>query len=660
MSSPGIVSLAFFAAVLGGGAPCAGGGAAQEEDQTPALIVQFEGGRVEDNVSAVLGELVKGGYVETRSFPLAAGEGLCDVYRTKAQLPGDCTTGTLELAFALNPRARNHKALPRGFEVEVPAVELVPYNHTVTLDPSVAADRVRSKELKTFWKEQLLDQKTAPNGAERLVFMGYRLTVPTASDEALAELHEKLLPYQSPNVVVTPVYLKPPPVKLYSATSRYWDACVAGTPLTAGALDLGALVGAAPERCAATCQGDCSEVVVVDTAISHHPDLETSFGGSSQGTPYHPVCQAAFDASVHHGTHLAGIVGADGGEGRIRGVDPGAPLVGVVRDATGRGDVTVAAEIEARATDPLPIFLFASRWQARPCRQRGAGNAIAMRVCEGKPLWIAAVGNDDLEVTTAFPYGPMNLGDERNVVNVTACASCEPGSLQPTILQGTNWSSSSPRMVHVAAPGLDIPGPITTSEYGRASGTSQAAGFVAGVAVAMRNCYPSAYSWPHLVKTRLQSTSRPFPPVPAGEDRADDGLAAGIVAAGVALLDPGPDWVKRRHGDWEEVRIRRWLRSDFSVLHPVSRNLVGPWLRPQDVLRLVRFVPTDPAEDDQWTIYSRVPWDDGRNHLGEVIRTGPGILDRSSADLLELCSGETLALDAVEDLLVALVPEDCP
>ena len=332
----------------------------------------------------------------------------------------------------------------------------------------------------------------------------------------------------------------------------------------------------------------------------------------------------------------------------------------VVRDAAGQADATVAAEIEARSAGPLPVFLFASRWSARPCRQRGDGNAIAMRVCDIKPLWIAAAGDEGQEITTAFPYGPMNLGDERNVVNVTACGDCEPGSPSPRILTAANWSSSAYRMVHVAAPGVDIPSPITTSEYGRASGTSQAAGFVAGVAAAMRNCYPSAYSWPHLVKMRLQATSRPFPPVPAGQERPDGGLAAGILDAGVALLDPGPDWVKRRHGDWEAIRIRRWVRSDFSVLHPVSRNLVGPGVRPQDVLRLVRFVPENPALSDQWTVYSRVPWDDGRSHQGEVIRTGPGLLAGPDASALELCSGEMLPLDAIEDLLVALVPGACP
>jgi len=494
------------------------------------------------------------------------------------------------------------------------------------------------------------------------VFRGYRLTVPVPDDEALAELEKRLRRFQSRYVALIPVSREPARVKLYNATTRYWNACITRTPFTTGVLDLGGLVGAAPERCTSACPGaDCSEVVVVDTAISRHPDLESSFGGSSQGTPYQPVCRIDFDEREHHGTHLAGIIAADGGDGRIRGVDPGVPLVSLVRDAEGLGDVTVAAEIEARTASSLPVFLFASRWQARTCRRRGDGNPIAMRVCENKPLWIAAAGDEGHEVTTAYPYGPMNLGDERNVVNVAACESCEPGAASPPrILSAGNWSSSDPRMVHVAAPGTDIPGPVTTSEYGRTSGTSQAAGFVAGVAAAMHNCYPSAYTWPHLVKTRLQATSRPFPPVPTGEERPDEGLATGIVDAGVALLDPGTDWVKKRHGDWEPVRIRRWLRSDFSVLHPVTRNLVGAWLRPQDVLRVVRFVPVSPAESDQWTIYSAKPWDDGRNHQGEVFRTGPGILDNTSGNVLELCSGETLKLDDVEDLLVALVCERCP
>ena len=291
--------------------------------QAPALIVQFEGGRLANNVSAVLGELVKGKYVETRTFPLEAGEGLCDVYRLKARLPGNCTEGVLDLALALNPRARNEKALPRDFAVRVPAVELVPYDYTVTLDPSVAADRVRAKELRAFWQGHLQREEKSPNGAERLVFTGYRLVVPVAHDAALAELRKRLRSYPSPNVILTPVYREPPPVKLYSAASEYWDACVAGTPFSTGVLDLGGLVGATPERCATTCPGpDCSDVVVVDTPIHRHPDLEGSFGGSSEATTYRPVCQAVFDERVHHGTHLAGIVGADGGRGASAGSIP--------------------------------------------------------------------------------------------------------------------------------------------------------------------------------------------------------------------------------------------------------------------------------------------------------------------------------------------------
>ena len=199
-------------------------------------------------------------------------------------------------------------------------------------------------------------------------------------------------------------------------------------------------------------------------------------------------------------------------------------------------------------------------------------SSLAAAIRNSSPLLIAAVGEADpaedpsevpLEITNRTPLGPMNLGDLKNVIVVTACDDC--GDKSATLMPLANFSTTG--MVQLAAPGSEVAGDATQTEYVKTSGTSEAAAFVAGVAAAMLSCYPNNYPFPENIKTRLQVTSRP---VLTGDDA--NKVTAGIVDMRMALLDPTKTWIQRTASDITPVerKLVHWCSPTLTLLDPVS------------------------------------------------------------------------------------------
>lgn len=646
-----------------------------DEPRQPQVVIVFAGGDYPANVARILLALEKAGVLETTEYTLEAGQRVCDVYR-QAGLPG-CSQETVALAAKLNNSPRMAQ-LATGRKVVAPRVDIRDYPYVVKLDPKASSDRQRRVDLERHWKGALERVESLPDGYQRLTFTGYELRVPLRSDDEVKTVLAKLRGLKLPNVLITPAFATPASHKFHSRTDpqQFWQDCVSGNGVPAneeGALAL--LLSSRPVSCAVTCRdNDCPDVILIDTPVLPHPDLAvgTNAPGPSPASPEPIKCRTTSIGDVNHGTHLAGIVKAAGSGHGISGVMPGVTVAG-----SSPGTVTLLSLdrrvpdheiirfIESR--DPeggLPIYLFASEWRVgdgqilRRERDRldAASNPLGATICDLRPLWIAAAGNDSSEISRQSPLSPMNLGDQRNVVIVTACEDCTGAA--PRLLDEANRAASGEPMVHLAAPGRDIPSTATATEYARASGTSQAAAFVAGVAAAMKACYPESYDRPYTVKTRLQVTSRPFPPTAAGE-RPDAGLTAGILDAEAALLDPNTDWLRRQGGSWEKVRVKRWPRS-FELLDARTHNLVSEFnLRVSDVHRLVRFPGTADGKPDQWIAYSQV-----RSELGEVRRFGPGVLVLAGdGSIVELCGGESLQPQDIDDLLLAKPleqPRACP
>jgi subtilisin family serine protease len=176
-----------------------------------------------------------------------------------------------------------------------------------------------------------------------------------------------------------------------------------------------------------------------------------------------------------HGTHCAGIIGAEGDNGEgIAGVNWHVkimPLKFLGRGGFGSVDDAIEAINYAidRKKNGVNIRIISASWGSTQRSQaledviRAAGDAGI--------LFIAAAGNDSSDNDTR-PHYPSNY-DLPNVISVAATDRND---------QLASFSNFGVKTVHVAAPGKDIPSTWLNDAYREASGTSMATPEVSGVA----------------------------------------------------------------------------------------------------------------------------------------------------------------------------------
>jgi thermitase len=173
-----------------------------------------------------------------------------------------------------------------------------------------------------------------------------------------------------------------------------------------------------------------------------------------------------------HGTHIAGIIGAVGGNSiGISGVCPKVSLM-ILKyfDPTSKGNDNLKNTVRA--------IRYAVKMGANVINYSGGGiepnedefSAIKYAQDNGV-LVIAAAGNEhsNSDVTHYYP-ADYNLS---NIISVTAIDSLAH------VLKSSNFGMKS---VHIAAPGEGIYSTLPGGNYGLMTGTSQATAFVTGVA----------------------------------------------------------------------------------------------------------------------------------------------------------------------------------
>jgi len=196
-----------------------------------------------------------------------------------------------------------------------------------------------------------------------------------------------------------------------------------------------------------------------------------------------------------HGTHIAGIVGAEGGNGiGIRGVSPNVSLM-VLKyyDPNSKSNDNLKNTIRA--------IRYAIKMKAQIINYSGGGIEYSSEEYQavkdaGKAgiLFIAAAGNEKSNSDTAHYY-PADY-ELPNIISVTAI---NPNA---QVLPSSNYGVQS---VDIAAPGEGIYSTLPGSKYGLMTGTSQATAFVSGVAaLIMANNRELDYAQ---VKKQILSTS---------------------------------------------------------------------------------------------------------------------------------------------------------
>jgi thermitase len=240
-------------------------------------------------------------------------------------------------------------------------------------------------------------------------------------------------------------------------------------------------------------------VAIIDTGVdTNHPDLkdnlwvnsgETGIDAHGRDRSSNGIDddQNGFIDDVHgwnfaaknhdlqdhhgHGTHIAGIIGANGERG-LKGVSP---LVSMM--------ILKYYDPKVKGFDPLngtvQAIRYAVKMGANIINYSGGGvnpsqeELAAIKDAETHHiLFVAAAGNEHSN-SDLHHYFPADYGLS-NILSVTAIN--EDG----LVLKSSNWGEST---VDIAAPGEDIVSTLPGDGYGAMTGTSQATAFATGVAV---------------------------------------------------------------------------------------------------------------------------------------------------------------------------------
>lgn len=174
-----------------------------------------------------------------------------------------------------------------------------------------------------------------------------------------------------------------------------------------------------------------------------------------------------------HGTHCAGIVGAEGDNNiGIVGVNWHVeimPLKFMGRGGFGSTKDAIAAinYVIARKKDGVNVRVISASWGSRS-RSKALEDVIR-KAGENDILFVAASGNDGTDKYQHYPSG-------YKLPNVLSVAALDRRD------QLASFSNFGAKDVHVAAPGKEILSTWLNGGYEEHSGTSMATPFVAGVA----------------------------------------------------------------------------------------------------------------------------------------------------------------------------------
>jgi len=176
-----------------------------------------------------------------------------------------------------------------------------------------------------------------------------------------------------------------------------------------------------------------------------------------------------------HGTHCAGIIGAEGGNNiGVAGVNWKVQIMPLkFMNAGGFGTTKDAIEainyVIKRKRDGVNVRVISASWGST-MRSRALEDVIRSAQ-EAGILFVAASGNASAN-TDRRPHYPAGYKLD-NVISVAALTSGD---------ELASFSNYGPKTVHVAAPGVGILSTWLGQDYEEKSGTSMATPFVAGVA----------------------------------------------------------------------------------------------------------------------------------------------------------------------------------
>lgn len=176
-----------------------------------------------------------------------------------------------------------------------------------------------------------------------------------------------------------------------------------------------------------------------------------------------------------HGTHCAGIIGAEGNNGiGVTGINQKVqimPLKFLGRGGFGSTNDAIEAinYAIARKLDGVNVRVISASWGSTS-KSKALEDTIKA-AAEADILFVAAAGNDSSD-NDKRPHYPSNY----NAPNIISVAALDRND------QLASFSNYGAKTVHVAAPGKDILSTWLKGTYREASGTSMATPYVSGIA----------------------------------------------------------------------------------------------------------------------------------------------------------------------------------
>lgn len=302
------------------------------------------------------------------------------------------------------------------------------------------------------------------------------------------------------------------------------------------------------------------KIAIIDTGIDlSHPEfkgLDIQWADNVAGS------KDAYD-DHGHGTHVAGIVAAQGTWGtafsgfRLRGVAPGAELIVIkAMDKDGNGDESdVAQGITTAVSAGADVIILSLGGKTRAIFGTNTENAVRSAISKGVFV-VAAAGNvdertgeTDCAITSpASVEGVIAVGavDQDEVIGDFSCRGTGDegsGSVLPGIPSPVTRSRPPHQKPEVVAPGVSILSAWDReqTDYALATGTSQAAPFVGGLLALILEELPELRRQDEAtvvdVKSKMMVVSKKIGPLEGqGSTAHDDRYGYGLIQ-GEALLE---------------------------------------------------------------------------------------------------------------------------
>lgn len=239
------------------------------------------------------------------------------------------------------------------------------------------------------------------------------------------------------------------------------------------------------------------KVAVIDTGVDYrHKSLASNMtAGYDYAENDNDPMDKTSAQNPGHGTHCAGIVGANGtAEGGTIGLSPEVTMLPIrFLDERGSGDLNNGIKaIDFAIAQKVDVI--SASWGAAVPRSTALPLIEAVeRANKAGIVFVAAAANDGKNNDTTEVY-PANAGTANTIV----VAASGPNDTKPS------WSNYGRAKVHVSSPGEAIISTLPGDKYGNLSGTSMATPLVSGLVALLKAQDPSLT--PLQMRSLLQAT----------------------------------------------------------------------------------------------------------------------------------------------------------